>query len=118
MDGRVQLPVINYLMTRFNATYVDSITEPGPVTVLTGQNYSPTTDSILQRLEISVNKHDSCGVAIVAHENCAGNPVPKGKQLEQLDAAIKYILLKYPKLETIGLWVDENWSVSEIAKGV
>jgi len=30
MDGRVQLPVINYLKERFSANYVDMITEPGP----------------------------------------------------------------------------------------
>ena len=117
MDGRVQLPVINHLMTRFNVTWVDSITEAGPVQTLTGQNWSPTTDSVLRRLEISVNKHNSCAIALVAHHNCAGNPAPKDKQIEQLNASMKYVSQKYPNLPVIGLWLDENWSVSEIAKG-
>lgn len=117
MDGRVQLPVINYLMSRFNVTWVDSITESGPVQALTGQNWSPVTDSIFHRLDISINKHNSCAIAVVAHHNCAGNPVPKAKQLDQLNASVKHVSQKYPKLTAIGLWVDETWSVNEIAKG-
>lgn len=31
MDGRVQLPVINYLKKHFKVNYVGSITEPGEV---------------------------------------------------------------------------------------
>ena len=34
MDGRVQAPVNAYLRTRFNADYVDAVTEPGPALVL------------------------------------------------------------------------------------
>jgi len=30
MDGRVQIPVISFLEERFNARYVDVISEPGP----------------------------------------------------------------------------------------
>ena len=30
MDGRVQLPVISYMMDRFGADCVDVISEPGP----------------------------------------------------------------------------------------
>jgi hypothetical protein len=34
MDGRVQMPVINYLAARFGADFVDSVTEAGPVLYL------------------------------------------------------------------------------------
>ena len=117
MDGRTQLPVINYLMTRFKTYYVDSITEPGPVSALSRQAPPHTIESILQRLEISVNKHKSCAIAIVAHHNCASNPLPKDKQLEQLDASVKYVAQKYPNLPVLGLWVDETWSVNEVVIG-
>ena len=30
MDGRVQLPVINYLKQKFNVEFIDTITEVGP----------------------------------------------------------------------------------------
>ena len=34
MDGRVQLPVIQYLQKRFNVDFVDSVTEAGPNLIL------------------------------------------------------------------------------------
>ena len=117
MDGRVQLPVINYLMTRFNVKWVDSITEPAPILALSQQNPPQIIDSIFRRLDISFKKHHSCAIAIVAHHGCAGNPVSKDIQLAQLDSAIEYIAQKYPNLPVIGLWVDENWAVNEIKSG-
>ena len=77
MDGRIQLPVIEYLQKRFNTKYVDSITEPGPNLILSKQTDSYLVESILTRLKISVEKHKSVGVAIVGHHDCAGNPAKK-----------------------------------------
>jgi hypothetical protein len=37
MDGRVQLPVNKYLQKRFNVAYVDSITEAGPVRIISDE---------------------------------------------------------------------------------
>ena len=114
MDGRVQLPVINYLMGRLNVVYVDSITEPGPVRILSEQTDSQLVDSISSRLDISIKKHKSRAIAIVAHYDCAGNPVGKDEQLKQLGSAIVYVAQKYPDVEVLGLWVDENWTVTEV----
>ncbi len=52
MDGRVQLPVIQYLKDRFNATYVDTITEPGPNAILATQSDDVLLQSINTRIEI------------------------------------------------------------------
>lgn len=114
MDGRTQLPVIDFLRNRFNVQYVDSVTEPGPIVFLSEQKDSQTVNSILHRVDISVNKHKSKGIAIVAHYDCAGNPVEKDQQLKQLASSVKYISEKYPTAAVIGLWVDENWAVSEV----
>ena len=53
MDGRVQLPVISYLMERFGVQYVDAITGPGPGTLFHyvmqtdfGSNYVVETGSL------------------------------------------------------------------------
>lgn len=54
MDGRVQLPVIEHLQKRFNAKYVDSITEPGPNLILSEQNNPILVKHILDRLKISI----------------------------------------------------------------
>jgi len=114
MDGRIQLPVITYLQKRFNAKYVDSITEPGPNLILSKQSDSYLVESILTRLKISVEKHKSVGVAIVGHYDCAGNPAKKDDQIQHIEESVKFIRQQYNELEIIGLWVDENWKVSEV----
>ena len=114
MDGRVQLPVIKYLQKRFNADYVDSITEPGPNLILSENKNTISIQAILERLEISVKKHNSIGVAIVGHHDCAGNPAPQNDQIVHLQRAVKLIHQQYEKIEIIGLWVDDNWEVHEV----
>jgi hypothetical protein len=114
IDGRSQLPVIEYLQNRFNAEYVDSITEPGPNLILAKQNSASLVESILTRLKISVEKHHSVGIAIVGHHDCARNPAIKEEQIQHIEESIRFIRQKYKGLEIIGLWVDENWEVKEI----
>ena len=96
MDGRVQLPVIEYLKGHFGVTYVDSNTEAGPVKIIAEQTDSDTLNSILKRIDISVKKHNSCAISIVAHYDCAGNSVDKDQQLKQLEKAMQFIAPKYP----------------------
>ena len=114
MDGRVQLPVIRYLQKRFNVDYVDSITEAGPNLILSEAKSSSSTQAILERLKISIENHDSVGVAIVGHHDCAGNPAPKDDQIVHIQKAIQLIYQQYEGIEVIGLWVDHNWEVHEI----
>jgi predicted site-specific integrase-resolvase len=65
MEGRVQLPVINYLCKYFNVEYVDSITELGSNLILAEQKPFKLFQSILNRIKISIEKHKSRGIAIV-----------------------------------------------------
>jgi carbonic anhydrase len=113
MDGRVQLPVINYSKERFKVSYVDSITEPGPNLILAKQSDKVAIQSIILRVKISVEKHKSVGIAIVGHYDCSGNPSVKEDQLIHLKDSIGY-LRQYFDIEIIALWVDENWKVNEI----
>jgi hypothetical protein len=115
MDGRVQLPVIKYLQERFDVDYVDSITEPGPNLILAQQANVNIVDSIFNRIKISVDHHGSVGIAVAGHYNCAGNPAPKEQQTVHTLDAIRCIKDSYSNLEIIGLWVDENWKVSELS---
>ena len=114
IDGRVQLPVINYLMERFKAEYIDSVTEPGPVLCLAEKTDSEQGRSILLRTDISINKHKSTGIAIIAHHDCAGNPVDDQTQIAQLAPAAEFLASHYPNVDIIGLWVGANFSVKEI----
>jgi hypothetical protein len=115
MDGRVQLPVMKYLQKRFNVGYVDSITEAGPNLILAQQADITIVESIFNRIKISVDHHSSVGIAVAGHYNCAGNPATKEQQTAHTLDAIRCIKRRYSDLEVIGLWVDENWKVSELS---
>lgn len=116
MDGRVQLPVIQFLQKRFNVEYVDTITEPGPNLILSEGRDTTTIQSIFERLKISIVGHQSKGIAIVGHHDCAGNPSLKNDQIIQIKKAIQLIQQFYETIEIIGLWVDENWEVHEVSE--
>jgi hypothetical protein len=115
MDGRVQLPVIEYLQERFNVDYVDSITEPGSNLILAQQININIVESIFNRLKISIDRHGSVGIAVVGHYDCAGNPALKQEQTIHTLEAVRCVKHKYNDFEVIGLWVDENWKVSELS---
>jgi hypothetical protein len=116
MDGRVQLPVIEYLKRRFGAEYVDVITEPGPNLILAQQSNHSLVESIFERIKISVERHHSMGIAIAGHYDCAGNPASKEVQILHIKDAIAMVHGRYRQIATIGLWVDENWEVNELAQ--
>ncbi len=114
VDGRVQLPVINYLQKRFNVDYVDSITEAGPNLILSEYKNMVSIEAIFNKLKISIEKHNSVGIGIVGHYDCAGNPATQDNQTKHIQKAIKLIRQHYQNIEIIGLWVDKNWVVHEV----
>jgi carbonic anhydrase len=114
MDGRVQVPIMEYLKTKYGVDYVDMITEAGPVYPLSRGEMKNIIDSIRKRVEISVHKHHSQLIAIVAHADCAGNPVDKETQIRQLLAAVKKVAAWNFRAQVIGLWVDQRWKVNEV----
>ncbi len=114
MDGRVQIPVIEWLKKEYGVSYIDMITEPGPNKILAENKDSAVIESIKRRVEISVNKHASKLIAIVGHYDCAGNPVEKNTQLKQILSAIKTVKLWNFEAQVIGLWVDHNWEVHKV----
>ena len=61
-----------------------------------------------------VSKHNSQLIALVAHYDCAGNPVGKDVQIEQMGTAIKLVKEWDTKAQVIGLWVDRNWEAKEV----
>ncbi len=111
MDGRVQLPVIEYLMARHGVRHVDMITEPGPVRILADDEES--SRSIEKRISISLEAHGSAGVVVVAHADCAGNPLGREAQLGQLRKAVSKLAERFPGVPVRGLWVGADWEVEE-----
>lgn len=114
MDGRVQLPVIQYLQQRFGVAYVDAVTAAGPNVELAERPDARVARALLRRLDISVERHGSVGVAVVGHHDCAGNPTPREVQEDHLRRAVALVREHAGDLPVIGLWVDEQWRVHEV----
>ncbi|MEE9443471.1 MAG: carbonic anhydrase [candidate division Zixibacteria bacterium] len=113
MDGRTQLPVNKWMKDKFRADYIDTITEPGPDKILTSP-FSPLSQSIKQRVLISVEKHNSSVIAIVAHDQCAGNPVSRDEHIAQLKKAMETVKSWNLSVDIHGVWIGSNWQVEEI----
>ena len=118
MDGRTQEPALRFLRDRFAVEFVDSITEAGPIRILAEGFPATTVDTIRARLEVSIEGHGSRKVAVVAHEDCAGNPVDREVQMIQLERSLRCVRDWFPGVEAIGLWiapVDGVWVTEEVA---
>jgi carbonic anhydrase len=114
MDGRVQIPVIEYIKNEYKVDYVDVITLAGPNKVLAEGKDKGALESIKKHVGISVDFHGSRLVAICGHYDCAGNPANKETQTKQIIDAIKMIKSWCPNVQVIGLWIDQNWEVEEV----
>jgi len=114
MDGRIQEPIIKYLKENYNATYVDTITEPGPCKILAENENKISINSIMERAAISINRHGSKLIAISGHYDCAGNPCDEETQKKQIRESITYLKTNYPEIEIIGLWIDNKWKIKNV----
>jgi len=114
MDGRVQDQVASHLRERFQATWVDTITAPGVVRLLAEGPAAPEVAGLVASAEISVLAHSSGGLAVVAHHDCAGNPVPAEVQCEQVRASVGFLRERFPLVTVVGLWVGADWTVEEL----
>lgn len=113
--NRQSLKQIDFIQNRFYADYVDNITEPGPAGTLSRSLVSTDAASIFKRVEISIQAHASNGIAIVAHYDCAGNPIPESEQIQQFNTCLKILSEQYSQVDVIGLWLDKDWAVHEIS---
>lgn len=111
MDGRTQNPVIEWMKSNFEVDFVDMITEPGIVKLFSNEE---KFEEIVKKIKISVEKHGSKLIAVVAHHDCAGNPVEKDKQIEQLKTAVEKLKESFKNVKIFGLWVNENWAVEVV----
>ena len=113
MDGRIQESVASYIKNNNNVLFVDMITSAGPVKLLSNKK-TDNLKYIISCIDISLKKHKSKGIAIVAHYDCAGNPVSDEEQKKSLKKAVLFLSDKYINVSVCGLWVDKNKKVEEI----
>lgn len=112
MDGRPQRKVADYLSTTFGVRSLDTITTAGLIKHIAED--TAQTANLLANLEISMKAHGSRQVAVVAHHDCAGNPVSDRVQRQQIATALTRLIEAYPEVEVIGLWLNEQWIVERI----
>ncbi len=114
IDGRVQLPVLYYLQERFDVPYIDVITEAGIVRHIADPEDNPIKIASFASLSISIEKHCSTQVALVAHEDCAGNPKSQEEQEEELRRGLKELGLRFPELKRVALWCSLSGEIVEV----
>lgn len=112
MDGRYQRKAADYLTTSFGVRHVDTITAPGMVKHLA--ETTERTATILNDIDASMSKHHSNQIGVVAHADCAGNPVPDRTQQQQVAKAVGFLERRYPNADIIGLFIDEHRIVERI----
>ena len=117
IDGRVQLPVIQYLTRRFHVEFVDIVSDTGPVGVLAHDPDSERAGSMYRRIDVSIDAHKSQGLAIVAHHDCAGNRRPFEGQIEDLRRSAANLRLRYSGFPALALWVGSDWTVKHVHDG-
>lgn len=110
MDGRVQLPVQNWLMGQKMADFFDTITEPGADFVLSNGS-DDLIQHIYQEVMISVSLHRSNSILLVGHHDCAANPVDQEQHIHHILKGIRKIQAWDLGVRTYGLWLGENWRV-------
>ena len=109
MDGRIQIPLTNWIKENFSVDYVDTITEPG-----IDKQVADNTDLelIKTKIGISINKHKSELVVLSGHYDCAGNPVSNEEHITQIKKGIEVISSWNLGVKVVGVWVDDTWKIN------
>lgn len=109
IDGRIQYPVADWLKREYALDYVDVISEPGVDREL-AQGWMKVLD-LKAKAQVSAQAHGSRVVAIVGHEQCAGNPVSAAEHREQITRAVQ-VVHEWRIFDTVlGLWVAVNGQI-------
>ncbi|WP_233558839.1 carbonic anhydrase [Micromonospora radicis] len=95
IDGRIQRPLDEWVRQRLGVEYLDTITEPGPESMLA------TTDErqlgvLLAKVAVSRRAHGSATLVIAGHADCAGNPVSADEHRDQLRRSLLRLTGRLP----------------------
>lgn len=112
MDGRIQLPISQWIKDQHHVDFVDTITEPGINGMISRRQ---NLDQIMRKAGISINAHHSKLIVVSGHHDCAGNPIPDEDQIAQIKEGVSIIKSWGHDVQVVGVWVDSNWSVQEVA---
>jgi len=109
IDGRVQLPVINWILKNYDVKYVDMITTPGVDGVLSNKNNN--VNDIFEKVSFSHEGHSTNKIFIVGHHDCLANPVDDETHNKQLVDSVERVKESYFNCDVIGLWVGSESNI-------
>lgn len=115
MDGRTQLPAINWIKDNYGIGWVDMITEPGMDGLLAEKSAEDLAD-IIRKINMSIKVHNTKEIFIVAHHDCIGNPVDEKKHEQHVRKAVERLKKLKPDMNIIGLWVNHDFTVKKIVE--
>ncbi len=113
MDGRAQDPVAAFLREHYGVRWVDAVTEAGAVRHLV--EGTDRVAGILERCRISFAAHDSVGLAVAGHADCAGHPVDDERHQADLLSAARVLADRFPGVPVVALWVDAAGEVHPVS---
>jgi hypothetical protein len=114
IDGRTQIPIIQWMKENFDLDYVDLITEPGMDKVLSQGSYYDIS-RIKNNAITSISAHDSHIIAVAGHYDCAANPVNDCMHFEDISVSVCKVKEWGLPVKVIGLWVDGYWKVHVVS---
>ena len=105
IDGRVQLPMINWIKEKYSVDFVDTITAPGIDKVI----FDGNIESIKKSVIISISNHKSSHIVISGHFGCAGNPVSEDEHFIHIKKSVDIVNSWNLDADVVGVWIDENF---------
>ena len=106
IDGRVQLPMINWIKEKYSVDFVDTITAPGIDKVIFDDNI----ESIKKSVIISISNHKSSHIVISGHFGCAGNHVSENEHFIHIKKSVDIVNSWNLDADVVGVWIDENFA--------
>lgn len=111
IDGRIQIPINQWLKANYNIDNVDTITEHGIVKLFSD---SKGIEKIKSKVTLSIKQSDSKIILVSAHHDCEGNQIQKDEQISQIKDAVVTIRSWKLAPTVIGIWVNEQFQVELI----
>ena len=105
MDGRVQIPMNDWIKAKYAVDFVDTITAPGIDKVM----FDGNVESLKKSVMISVTNHKSHHVVVSGHFGCAGNPVSDEEHFTHIKKSVEIISSWNLDADVVGVWIDENF---------
>jgi hypothetical protein len=110
IDGRVHLPVINWMRDVLAVDFVDLVTYPGADRFVT-QEPERAASVLRPSIDISIGRHGSAVLALVGHHECAANPGTAEQHRAQLLEGLRILQQWRLDVKLIALWVNSEWQI-------